>query len=233
MRNKKLFKSAAIIITSLFLFTACGNKTEPVNAEPTETVSEVDMEESEDSSESMEPVPSPAVEPTEEPEGEASEEFTITEMDIQMVVNTEAYTYENPTNESTMIGVAQKDEVVHVVGQVDGTNWFKVEQGGGTDDIIVSFIDGEFLSEYTEPEEETPTETTKPVETTTSTENNSAGASTENSQQQQQQTPPAQTQQPPAQNPEPDLNVGDVMGSDGGTGGDMIYGGEVDTSGFY
>ena len=126
MRNKNLFKSAAIIITSLFLFTACGNKTEPVNAEPTETVSEVDMEESEDSSESMEPVPSPAVEPTEEPEGEASEEFTITEMDIQMVVNTEAYTYENPTNESTMIGAAQKDELVHVIGQVDGNNWFKI-----------------------------------------------------------------------------------------------------------
>ena len=167
MRNKNLFKSAAIIITSLFLFTACGNKTEPVNAEPTETVSEVDMEESEDSSESMEPVPSPAVEPIEEPEGEASEEFTITEMDIQMVVNTEAYTYENPTNESTMIGAAQKDELVHVIGQVDGTNWFKIEQGNGeTDDIIVSFIDGEFLSEYTEPAEETPSETETPSEST-------------------------------------------------------------------
>ena len=157
-------------------------------------------------------------------EGEASEEFTITEMDIQMVVNTEAYTYENPTNESTMIGVAQKDEVVHVIGQVDGTNWFRIEQGGGTDDIIVSFIDGEFLSEYTEPEEETPAET--------STE---TPAETEKPAETQAETtpPPAQTQQPPAQNNEPDLNVGDVMGSDGGTGGDMIYGGEVDTSGFY
>lgn len=217
MRNKKLFKSAAIIIISLFLFTACGNKTEPVNAEPTETVSEVDMEESEDSSESMEPVPSPAVEPTEEPEGEASEEFTITEMDIQMVVNTEAYTYENPTNESTMIGAAQKDEVVHVVGQVDGTNWFRIEQGGGTDDIIVSFIDGEFLSEYTEP-----------VETTTSTENNSAGASTENSQQQQQQTPPAQTQQPPAttnDGPPPGTNIGDIVGENEAGANDATWGG--------
>ncbi len=65
MRNKKLFTLTAIIITSLFLFTACGNKTEPVSAEPTETVSEVDTEESEDSSESMEPVPSPTVEPEE------------------------------------------------------------------------------------------------------------------------------------------------------------------------
>ena len=163
-------------------------------------------------------------------EGSTETEFTITEMDIQMVVNTEAYTYENPTNESTMIGAAQKDEVVHVVGQVEGTSWFRIEQGGGTDDIIVSFIDGEFLSEYTEPEEETPAETTKPTETTSSTENNSAGASTENSQQQQQQqTPPAQTQQPPAQNPEPDLNVGDVMGTNESGANDMIYGGEFDT----
>ena len=161
-------------------------------------------------------------------EGEASEEFTITEMDIQMVVNTEAYTYENPTNESTMIGAAQKDEVVHVVGQVDGTNWFKVEQGGGTDDIIVSFIDGEFLSEYTEPVEETPAETTKPVETTTSTENNSAGASTENSQQQQQQTPPAQTQQPPAttnDGPPPGTNIGDVVGENEAGANDATWGG--------
>ncbi len=153
-------------------------------------------------------------------EGEASEEFTITEMDIQMVVNTEAYTYENPTNESTMIGVAQKDEVVHVVGQIDGTNWFRIEQGGGTDDIITSFIDGEFLSEYTEPEEETPTETS--TETPAETEKPAETP-----------PPPAQTQQPPAQNNEPDLNVGDVMGTNESGANDMIYGGEVDTSGFY
>lgn len=243
MRNKNLFKSAAIIITSLFLFTACGNKTEPVNAEPTETVSEVDMEESEDSSESMEPVPSPAVEPTEEPEGEASEEFTITEMDIQMVVNTEAYTYENPTNESTMIGAAQKDELVHVIGQVDGTNWFKIEQGNGeTDDIIVSFIDGEFLSEYTEPAEETPSETETPSESTqpeTPAEKPQQPAETQQPQQ------PAQTEQPPAQPQQPaeqpsggngdgDLpQVGDVVGENLSGANDMIWGGMVDTSDFH
>lgn len=202
------------------MFTACGNKTEPVNAEPTETVSEVDMEESEDSSESMEPVPSPAVEPTEEPEGEASEEFTITEMDIQMVVNTEAYTYENPTNESTMIGVAQKDEVVHVMGKVFGTNWFRIEQGGGDDDIIVSFIDGEFLSEYTEPEEETPAETSTetPAETEKPAETQKPAETTPPAQ------PPAQTQQPPAQNPATEPNVGDVIGHDT-DGGEITYGG--------
>ena len=235
MRNKNLFKSAAIIITSLFLFTACGNKTEPVNAEPTETVSEVDMEESEDSSESMEPVPSPAVEPTEEPEGEASEEFTLTEMDIQMVVNTEAYTYENPTNESTMIGAAQKDELVHVIGQVDGTNWFKIEQGNGeTDDIIVSFIDGEFLSEYTEPAEETPAETTQPetpVETETPAEKPQQPA-------EQPQQPAEQPQQPAEQPsdgggaPAGEPEIGHVMGENESGVNDAVYGGVIDYSGF-
>ena len=242
MRNKNLFKSAAIIITSLFLFTACGNKTEPVNAEPTETVSEVDMEESEDSSESMEPVPSPAVEPTEEPEGEASEEFTITEMDIQMVVNVEAFTYETPSNEGLRVGAAQKDELVHVIGQVDGTNWFKIEQGNGeTDDIIVSFIDGEFLSEYTEPAEATPAETTQP-ETPAETEKPAEKPQQPAETQQPQQ--PAQTEQPPAQPQQPaeqpsggngggDLpQVGDVIGENESGVNDAIFMGEIDYSGF-
>ena len=242
MRNKNLFKSAAIIITSLFLFTACGNKTEPVNAEPTETVSEVDMEESEDSSESMEPVPSPAVEPTEEPEGEASEEFTITEMDIQMVVNVEAFTYETPSSEGLKIGAAQKDELVHVIGQVDGTNWFKIEQGNGeTDDIIVSFIDGEFLSEYTEPAEATPAETTQP-ETPAETEKPAEKPQQPAETQQPQQ--PAQTEQPPAQPQQPaeqpsggngggDLpQVGDVIGENESGVNDAIFMGEIDYSGF-
>lgn len=239
MRNKNLFKSAAIIITSLFLFTACGNKTEPVNAEPTETVSEVDMEESEDSSESMEPVPSPAVEPTEEPEGEASEEFTITEMDIQMVVNVEAFTYETPSNEGLRVGAAQKDELVHVIGQVDGTNWFKIEQGNGeTDDIIVSFIDGEFLSEYTEPAEETPSETTQP-ETSTETPAETEKPAEKPQQPAEQPQQPAEQPQQPAEQPsdgggapagEPE--IGHVMGENESGVNDAVYGGVIDYSGF-
>ena len=49
---------------------------------------------------------------------------------------------------------------------------------------------------------------------------------------QPQQNVSAQSQQQPAQN-EPDLNVGDVMGENESGANDMIYGGEVDTSGFY
>ena len=82
MRYKKLFTSALLITTSLFLFTGCGEKAEPVSAEPTETINEVDTEET---IESTEPSPSPAIEPTEEPveESSESEEDIINEEEIQ------------------------------------------------------------------------------------------------------------------------------------------------------
>ncbi len=90
MRYKKLFTSALLITTSLFLFTGCGEKAEPVSAEPTETINEVDTEES---LENTEPSPSPIVEPTEESiddtvssesgENIESEEDIINEEEIQ------------------------------------------------------------------------------------------------------------------------------------------------------
>lgn len=107
MKYKKLFTSALLIATSLFLFTGCGEKAEPVSAEPTETINEVDTEES---LESTEPSPSPTVEPTEEPAEESSESEVDTpeteedtentsestgieiveELDLQMYVQTSA-----------------------------------------------------------------------------------------------------------------------------------------------
>ena len=251
MINKKMFKSAAVITAVMLSVSGCAGGCSK-QAEPVIADSAAETPEPEESIESSEPIPSPTVESTEEPEGEASEEsFTVTDMDVTMVVNVEAFTYETPSNEGLRVGAAQKDELVHVIGQVDGTNWFKIEQGNGeTDDIIVSFIDGEFLSEYTAPAEEAPAETETPVETETPAEtetpsetqqpsdgqpsggnggssggNGNSGSSGGGSSQPTEPTPP------PAQN-EPDLNVGDVMGSDAGTGADMIYGGEIDYSGF-
>lgn len=63
MRNKRLYATVALLATGALLFTGCGsNNAEPVNAEPTQTISEIDTEESK---ESLEPTPSPTVEPTE------------------------------------------------------------------------------------------------------------------------------------------------------------------------
>lgn len=168
-------------------------------------------------------------------EGTTEESFTVTDMDVTMVVNVEAFTYETPSNEGLRVGAAQKDELVHVIGQVDGTNWFKIEQGNGeTDDIIASFIDGEFLSEYTAPAEETPAETETPSETEKPAEQPQQPAETQQPQQPAQtEQPPAQPQQPAEQpqqpsgndGPPPGVNVGDVVGHDEAGGSDATWGG--------
>ncbi len=74
------------------------------------------------------------------------EDYTVTDVDIQMLVTQQAFTYESPSSSSLKIGAVQKDEVVHVIGQVDNTNWFKISQEGD----IYSFIDGTLLVEMTE-----------------------------------------------------------------------------------
>ncbi len=242
MINKKMFKSAAVITAVMLSVSGCAGGCSK-QAEPVIADSAAETPEPEESIESSEPIPSPTVESTEEPEGEASEEsFTVTDMDVTMVVNVEAFTYETPSSEGLKIGAAQKDELVHVIGQVDGTNWFKIEQGNGeTDDIIVSFIDGEFLSEYTEPAEATPAETTQP-ETPAETEKPAEKPQQPAETQQPQQ--PAQTEQPPAQPQQPaeqpsggngggDLpQVGDVIGENESGVNDAIFMGEIDYSGF-
>ena len=92
MRNKKLFKSAAVITAVMLSISGCAGgcseQTEPVIADAT-----VETPEPEESVESTEPTPSPTVEPTQESiddtissENESnieSEENTINEEDIQ------------------------------------------------------------------------------------------------------------------------------------------------------
>lgn len=73
MLNKKLFRPAVIITVFTLSVCGCGKQAEPVSAEPTETVSEVDTEESVESSESIEPTPSPTATPTEKPVEESTE----------------------------------------------------------------------------------------------------------------------------------------------------------------
>ena len=165
MVHKKLFKSAVIITASLLLFTACGDKVEPVSAEPTETASEVDTEESEESSESMEPVPSPTVEPTEEPveesvensesevdtseaeesSGEESpEESTsieiVEELDLQMYVQTSANARSGDSTDFDVVTTFSINTELHVTGRT-ANDWYRVEQSNG--DVYIS---GKLLS---------------------------------------------------------------------------------------
>ena len=70
MRDKKMFISVLLITTVVLFIGGCGNQAEPVNAEPAETVKEIDAEES--TVESLAPTPSPTVEPEESMESSES-----------------------------------------------------------------------------------------------------------------------------------------------------------------
>ena len=147
MRYKKLFTSALLITTSLFLFTGCGEK-----AEPTETINEVDTEES---LENTEPSPSPAIEPTEEPVEESSEseldtpeteedtentsESTgieiVEELDLQMYVQTSANARSGDSTEFEVVTTFSTNTELHVTGRT-ANDWYRIEQSGG--DVYIS-----------------------------------------------------------------------------------------------
>ena len=156
MKYKKLFTSALLITTSLFLFTGCGEKAEPVSAEPTETINEVDTEES---LESTEPSPSPTVEPTEEPVEESSESDVDTpeteedtenasestgieiveELDFQMYVQTSANARSGDSTEFEVVTTFSVNTELHVTGRT-ANDWYRVEWEDGVVYIASSLL---------------------------------------------------------------------------------------------
>ena len=214
MKYKKLFTSALLIATSLLLFTGCGEKAEPVSAEPTETINEVDTEES---LESTEPSPSPTVEPTEEPVEESSEseidtpeteedtentsESTgieiVEELDLQMYVQTSANARSGDSTDYEVVTTFSANTELHVTGRTSN-DWYRVEWGDG-----VVYIAGSLLGDKA-PSTQQPS----------SGSSSGGGSST---------TPPAsngqQTTQPSSDGTPTDQEIQDILNGLGGFGG--------------
>ena len=214
MKYKKLFTSALLIATSLFLFTGCGEKAEPVSAEPTETINEVDTEES---LESTEPSPSPTVEPTEEPAEESSESEVDTpeteedtentsestgieiveELDLQMYVQTSANARSGDSTDYEVATTFSINTELHVTGRTSN-DWYRVEWGDG-----VVYIAGSLLGDKA------------PSTQQTSGGSSSGGGSST--------TPPAsngqQTTQPSSDGTPTDQEIQDILNNLGGFGG--------------
>ena len=149
MRNKKLFKSAAVITAVMLSVSGCAGgcskQTEPVIADAT-----VETPEPEESIESTEPTPSPTVEPTEEPVEESSEseidtpeteententsESTgieiVEELDLQMFVQTSANARSGDSTDYEVVTTFSINTELHVTGRTSN-DWYRVEWGDG------------------------------------------------------------------------------------------------------
>ena len=154
MRNKKLFKSAAVITAVMLSVSGCAGgcskQTDPVIADAT-----VETPEPEESIESTEPTPSPTVEPTEEPVEESSEseidtpeteedtentsESTgieiVEELDLQMYVQTSANARSGDSTDYEVVTTFSANTELHVTGRT-ANDWYRIEQSEG--DVYIS-----------------------------------------------------------------------------------------------
>ena len=216
MRNKKLFKSAAVITAVMLSVSGCAGgcseQTEPVIADAT-----VETPEPEESIETKEPTPSPTVEPTEEPVEESSEseidtpeteentenasESTgieiVEELDLQMYVQTSANARSGDSTDYEVVTTFSANTELHVTGRTSN-DWYRVEWGDG-----VVYIAGSLLGDKA------------PSTQQTSGGSSSGGGSST--------TPPAsngqQTTQPSSDGTPTDQEIQDILNGLGGFGG--------------
>ena len=180
--------TSAIIITTLALsigLSGCGKQeVQPVMAATVEqqtltyevTTEEESVIATEEETESIQESSTDEV----ETESVAVQDFTITEITLELQATQNAMTYEKPDGNTEVSGV-RKDEIVAVIGKVDNTNWYQIDQEG-----FKSFIDSKYLKEL---------EQQQPAQNENDNNNN---------QNPQVQTPAPEVQTPPApENPQP------------------------------
>lgn len=227
MRNKKLFKSAAVITAVMLSVSGCAGgcskQTEPVIADA--TVETPEPEERIESTESSEPTSSPTVESTQEsiddtvssesenniesevdtPETEEDTENTsestgieiVEELDLQMYVQTSANARSGDGTDYEVVTTFSINTELHVTGRTSN-DWYRVEWGDG-----VVYIAGSLLGDKA-PSTQQPN----------SGSSSGGGSST---------TPPAsngqQTTQPSSDGTPTDQEIQDILNGLGGFGG--------------
>ena len=195
-----MFTSAIIITTTLALsigLSGCGKQeVQPVMAATVEQQTltyEVTTEEESviATEEETESIQESSTDET-ETESVTVQDFTITEINLELQATQNAMTYEKPDGNTEVSGV-RKDEIVAVIGKVDNTNWYQIDQEG-----FKSFIDSKYLKEIE-------TQSTQNENTNNGNENSNQD---QNKQQPQVQTPPVVVT-PPAPSGDTPVTDGD------------------------
>lgn len=215
MRDKKMFLSVIWITTVMLLAGGCGKQTEPVSADPTETVKEVDTEESteEGLEESSEPTSSPTALPEESKESSedetAVEDNTVAEDEVikddgiipiddtVMYAAGDCNIRSGAGTQYDKVGSLSKGEAVTVNGKVESDEdklWYVIK----TEDGSTQMVSASMLSE-TKPVTQTSSNKTDKTDKSKTEEPKTEEPKTESTPEPAQPTPaPAQPTPEPA-----------------------------------
>ena len=221
-----MFTSAIIITTTLALsigLSGCGKQeVQPVMAATVEQQTltyEITTEEESviATEEETESIQESSTDET-ETESVTVQDFTITEINLELQATQNAMTYEKPDGNTEVSGV-RKDEIVAVIGKVDNTNWYQIDQEG-----FKSFIDSKYLKEI---EQQQPAQNEN-----TNQDDNKNNGNNNNQQQQPKAETPKENPQPPVVDPPAPSGDGDTVYLPDGSyikdDGTVIHIGEVD-----
>lgn len=163
-------KQLLMMLAVAVLLTGCNNadnKDTEANTQQMETESSVtdqDEETSSATSETTETTSEIETEAQTEVETEAPNEdspattYTYTDMDKTMYAKSSVNVRDLPSTDGNKLGGLSKAQEVHVTGQCNETNWYRIEYNGG-----VGYVSSNYLIDE-KPVEETPIQPSQPSE---------------------------------------------------------------------
>lgn len=182
--KKKLLLIVATSLTGAMLLTGCGGTattdTEPTESTEVESVvetteaTETEIVEETESTEVVESTESETVETetpaSEEPESEVVETtpepekpaYTYTDMDKTMYAKSSVNVRSLPSTDGEKLGGLSKAQEVHVTGQCNETDWYRIDYSGSTGYVSSSYLVNDKPVEET-PAPEEPTQPSQPT----------------------------------------------------------------------
>lgn len=137
-------------------------ETEESTEAVSETTTEVSTETESEITTDVETEPQTESEVPSEPEAPS---YTYTDMDKTMYAKSSVNVRDLPSTDGNKLGGLSKAQEVHVTGQCNETNWYRIEYNGG-----IGYVAGSYLVND-KPVEETPTEPSQPEDTAVDTQN--------------------------------------------------------------
>ena len=165
-----------MLLAVMLLLVGCGNadnkdteantqQTETESGTDTETTTEIESEsttevvntEVESETPTQTQTESEAPQPSEEPSEPQAPTYTYADLDKTMYAKSSVNVRDLPSTDGNKLGGLSKAQEVHVTGQCNETNWYRIEYSGS-----VGYVSNNYLQDSKPAEEAQPTQPSEP-----------------------------------------------------------------------